>query len=69
VALLELAERLTEDEAAAVLTVARAVAGAGRKARSRVRALEDAADARAVRQALADPEPIPYEEYRRRRGL
>jgi hypothetical protein len=69
VALLELAERLTEDEAAAVLTVARAVAGSGRKARSQVRGLEDRSDVRALRGALAEPERIPYEEYRRKRGL
>jgi len=69
VALLELAGRLTEDEAAAVLTVARAVAGSGSKARTRVRALEDRSDVRAIQAALAEPERTPYEEYRRKRGL
>jgi hypothetical protein len=65
----DLTDRLSDDEAAAVLRVARIVSGTGRKARSRVRSLEDEADARMLREALAEPGEIPYDEYRRARGL
>jgi hypothetical protein len=63
-----LTDRLSDDEAAVLLRVARELAGSGRKARSRFRDLEDRADARLAAEALADPERIPYEQIRRLRG-
>ena len=68
-ALLDLAGKLTEDEAAAVLTVARAVAGSGRRARARLREWEDRADVRAARKALAEPGSIPLATLKAELGL
>ena len=68
-ALLDLAGKLTEDEAAAVLTVARAVAGSGRSARRRLREWEDRADVRAARKALAEPGEIPLSAVKAQLGL
>lgn len=63
----KIADRLTEDEAAIVLRVARELAGTGRGSRRRLQDLEDRADARLADEALADPERIPYEAVRRQR--
>jgi hypothetical protein len=57
-----LADKLTEEDAAIVLSLARKLA---RRSRPED---EDAADVRALRKALAEPGEIPYEEYRRARG-
>ncbi len=63
----KVADRLSEDEAAVVLRVARELQGAGRESAKRLRDLEDRADARLATEALADPERIPYEAVRRQR--
>ena len=64
----DLTERLSDEEAAVVLRVAREVAGSGRKSPSRLRDLEARADAQLATEALADPARIPYAEVRRQRG-
>ncbi len=59
----KVADRLSEDDAAIVLSLARTLLRRGR-----VRD-EDAEDVRAFREAMAESGEVPYEEYRRSRGL